>query len=100
VLKFIANLFATSNAAKPATKARLSVETMEDRAVPALLANPGLIRGFNPQPEPPGREWAGDVAVRVASETPGSVLADRGFIIDGMRGDDVLAARGIVIAGG
>lgn len=38
---------------------RLGMESLEARDVPTLIVNPGLIRGFNPQPEPPGGSAAG-----------------------------------------
>jgi hypothetical protein len=47
--------------ARPARKAHLGLESLDRRDLPsvtlvasALPANPGVIRSFNPQPEPPG----------------------------------------------
>lgn len=51
---FLATLFpAAAAAAARTTRVRLGVELMEDRYAPALVTNPLLIRGFNPQPDPP-----------------------------------------------
>lgn len=33
---------------------RLGMERLEARDVPTVLVSPGTIRGFDPQPEPPG----------------------------------------------
>jgi hypothetical protein len=66
MLKLIARLFAadTRSTSKRSTRTRLSVERMEERATPTLIANPvafpvfyfanpGTLQGFNPQPDPP-----------------------------------------------
>jgi hypothetical protein len=52
--KFIADLFAAKTTRPASPRTRLGFEVMEDRYAPALLLNPGTLRGFNPQPEPPG----------------------------------------------
>lgn len=75
--KLIAKLFAGSRPPAPATKVTLSLSAMEDRYAPAGLVNPGTIRGFNPQPDPPGDV----VLVRtIIAINPGT---DRGFVIEG-----------------
>jgi hypothetical protein len=51
MLKFITKLFATPTV--PSRRTQLGFDVMEDRYAPTLLVNPGLIRGFNPQPDPP-----------------------------------------------
>lgn len=57
-----------SRRTRPAARlARLGVEVMEGREAPASLAlplSPAVIRGFNPQPEPP---------LRAIVASPGSI---------------------------
>ena len=53
MFNFISNLFSTETTT-PSRKVQLGLTAMEDRYTPAsLVVNPGTIRGFNPQPEPP-----------------------------------------------
>ena len=79
MLKFIAKLFAAETTRTAPNKARLSLDKMEDRYAPAMLANPGATRAFNPQPEPPAE--AALVRTIIAIQ-PG---AAQGFIIEGGR---------------
>jgi hypothetical protein len=59
--KFLSSLFA-------ARKARLSVGQMDDRITPAMTVTPGVVSGFNPQPDPPA-------SVRVAAAAPQANVA-------------------------
>lgn len=53
MLGFLAKLFTARRAAPPTPRTRLGVDVMEERFCPAIYMNPGTIRGFNPQPDPP-----------------------------------------------
>jgi hypothetical protein len=66
VLKFIADLFASEPTPRRASAFRPELVAMEDRYAPTVLpTNPLVIRGFNPQPEPPGIVTVNPVTPRV-----------------------------------
>ena len=71
---FLADLFAATPASRtPALRVRLSLDGMETRCTPALLVNPGTLRGFNPQPEPPLAHQASETAIRVPEDARGII---------------------------
>jgi hypothetical protein len=76
----ITKLFSTKSTKPVSRKVSLSFDAMETRYAPAVL-NLGAIRGFDPQPEPPGGTTQAGVT--------------NGIIISGG-----YTARGIIISGG
>ena len=77
MFQFLLDLFATKTdpARTACRRARLAVTALEDRSTPAAFTNPGVIHGFNPQPDPPA---FGTVAVSQQAQT-------HAFIIIGVR---------------
>lgn len=110
MLKFFAKLFATETTATrtaPNTTARLSLNAMEDRYAPAGITNPGTIRGFNPQPEPPLNPAATRTIIAIQPAASGAIPTDQ-FATGGTAGEanGIIAitqpatARGFIIEGG